>query len=39
VFGSFSFHRALWWWVLGGIATAVPPLVAWYFVLRRLASR
>jgi hypothetical protein len=39
VLGSFSFHQALWWWVLGGVATAIPPLVARHFVLRRLASR
>jgi hypothetical protein len=39
VVGSFSFHQAFWWWVLGGVATAVPPLVARYFVLRRIAAR
>jgi hypothetical protein len=39
VFGSFSVHQALWWWVLGGVAMAIPPLVARQIVLRRIASR
>ena len=38
LFGSFSVHQALWWWVLGGVAMAIPPLVARHIVLRRIAS-
>jgi hypothetical protein len=38
MFGSFSVHQALWWWVLGGVAMAIPPLVARHIVLRRIAS-
>jgi hypothetical protein len=37
--GSFSVHQALWWCVLGGVAMAIPPLVARHIVLRRIASR
>ncbi len=38
LFGSFAFDQALWWWVLGGVAMAVPALVARRLVLRRIAG-
>jgi hypothetical protein len=36
--GSFTFHQAIWWWVLGGVAMAVPPLITRRAVLRQIAA-
>ncbi len=36
--GSNAFPQQLWWWALGGVAMAVPPLVGAAVVLRRSAA-
>jgi hypothetical protein len=35
--GSIVFPQQLWWWALGGVAMAVPPLIGAAVVLRRSA--
>jgi hypothetical protein len=37
--GSFAFHQAFWWWLLGGVAMAVPPLITRRAVLRQIGAR
>lgn len=38
LFGSYRLDQALWWWLIGGLAMATPPLVARHLVQKRLPS-
>ncbi|HEY5821378.1 MAG TPA: hypothetical protein VIT20_05355 [Propionibacteriaceae bacterium] len=38
VIGSFQVDQQLWWWIVGGLAMATPPLVARHIVQRQTSA-